>query len=986
MGRARVGPAPGSSHRGAGRVGGSSPCVRVVARRAGCSRDPRRACGARRQALRRRAPRLPRGARSRVTSASRTCARKTSPRASPRASSSWRPGAWTRPSRAWPSSWSTRSSICFADSEDGRAAVVPPRRRAGHGRRSTSPRAAYLRRRHRGRGAWDGNATWARRAVRRLVDVALESEEYAQTAAGPRGRPGERAARGARRDRVHERPRAGGRRATRTPPSPPTRPSRSECRFWAQATYLSALIDVEKGRLQGRREPALQGGRSEAQRHDDARLRRREVLRRARSRAPRARPHRARAGPQRRRALLLLPRSARLRPPRRGALRGGDDPLREEGLRGRARAARRAPGARRPPPVRGRGVGPRRVDRPRAVPVRRRRQEARHVPRSATSPCATRARRIAESDAAMQRLLAAVRSGSDAGGAEIGGASPEVDPHNRGARARRHRRTIACSAGAPCSSARRRASSTAVGRHRRHAAHPRDQRRRAARRQSSRPTTSRRAQRGARRDRRGGARSSPISRPRARSADEVAPLAPAARRARGASGQGAGAARRAARPAAPPRAPTCPICCAPTPRAAWSSRRASPRPGASSATRRRALAKDALRRLDLRLSRLLRRARLGRIETVLGRKRALEVEIEAIRLGYLPQDAVDSLDAARYLEGQRGVLALRGRRLAGRVRRERDRSEAARRRARSRSRARLRRLASPDRRGPVTPPRARRAASAAGDIKAAAERSIDLGAQRAGRVAPARAGGSGSGSEGEPAIRGPKIPEALREQLQAQLDARVDADVAQIQAAPRARRIALLAEVRRRDAARGARDARGARAPRRAPVGERARVVRRRASRTGRRSRSTSAAPRRSSTTASRAISSVACSSDYPWFEQYDLALYVDGFLASEQGKEDEARARFERILRDSRSSRFVARRAHGQGRGHLQRQATTTPAALAEYEKVLKFKATDRSGLYGLALFKSAWCYWRLGNNDEAAKRVRRASSRRPTRAGPRP
>jgi tetratricopeptide (TPR) repeat protein len=63
-----------------------------------------------------------------------------------------------------------------------------------------------------------------------------------------------------------------------------------------------------------------------------------------------------------------------------------------------------------------------------------------------------------------------------------------------------------------------------------------------------------------------------------------------------------------------------------------------------------ALAKDALHRLDLRLSRLLRRARLGRIESVLGRKRALEVEVEAIRLGFLPQDAVDSLDAARYLE------------------------------------------------------------------------------------------------------------------------------------------------------------------------------------------------------------------------------------------------------------------------------------------------------------------------------------------------
>jgi hypothetical protein len=62
------------------------------------------------------------------------------------------------------------------------------------------------------------------------------------------------------------------------------------------------------------------------------------------------------------------------------------------------------------------------------------------------------------------------------------------------------------------------------------------------------------------------------------------------------------------------------------------------------------LAKDAIHRLDLRLSRLLRRARLGRIESVLGKKRALEVEIEAINAGYLPKDAVDSLDAARFMK------------------------------------------------------------------------------------------------------------------------------------------------------------------------------------------------------------------------------------------------------------------------------------------------------------------------------------------------
>jgi hypothetical protein len=62
-----------------------------------------------------------------------------------------------------------------------------------------------------------------------------------------------------------------------------------------------------------------------------------------------------------------------------------------------------------------------------------------------------------------------------------------------------------------------------------------------------------------------------------------------------------------------------------------------------------ALAKDTLVRLDRRLSRLLRRARLGRIETVLGKKRSLEIEVEALSQGLLPQTIVDSLDAARYL-------------------------------------------------------------------------------------------------------------------------------------------------------------------------------------------------------------------------------------------------------------------------------------------------------------------------------------------------
>lgn len=63
----------------------------------------------------------------------------------------------------------------------------------------------------------------------------------------------------------------------------------------------------------------------------------------------------------------------------------------------------------------------------------------------------------------------------------------------------------------------------------------------------------------------------------------------------------------------------------------------------------RQLAQRALGRLGARLTRLIRQAQAGRIETVLGRKRAIEMEIEALSEGYLPPGAIDSLDAARYL-------------------------------------------------------------------------------------------------------------------------------------------------------------------------------------------------------------------------------------------------------------------------------------------------------------------------------------------------
>src|SRR5260221_9314051 len=85
-----------------------------------------------------------------------------------------------------------------------------------------------------------------------------------------------------------------------------------------------------------------------------------------------------------------------------------------------------------------------------------------------------------------------------------------------------------------------------------------------------------------------------------------------------------------------------------------------------------------------------------------------------------------------------------------------------------------------------------------------------------------------------------------------------------------------------------------------------------------------------------------------------------------EQGKEDAAIERFGRILRDFPRSRFVPD-AHMARAEALFNGKYDYQAALAEYEEVLHYKNSE---LYGLALFKSAWCLWRLGNTDLAAKR----------------
>jgi tetratricopeptide (TPR) repeat protein len=248
-------------------------------------------------------------------------------------------------------------------------------------------------------------------------------------------------------------------------------------------------------------------------------------------------------------------------------------------------------------------------------------------------------------------------------------------------------------------------------------------------------------------------------------------------------------------------------------------------------------------------------------------------------------------------------------------------------------------------------------------VKPAAERALDqtqkpnVGGSAAGTTAA-----SGPGSR--PEANGPRIPEALKAQLRARLDARIDRDLVRIRSL-RADAVALLTTF-------------VGETPKESPempeallrLGE----LRWESEREGYVERfkkwDTLPVDQRGPTPQLDFVPSRDLFGrvlrDYPQFDEYDLALYVDGFLASEQGKEDEALDRFDRILGGYPQSRFIPD-AHMFKAEALFNQKYDYAGALREYEEVLKFKGND---LYGLALFKSAWCLWRLGNTDEAAKR----------------
>jgi tetratricopeptide (TPR) repeat protein len=532
----------------------------------------------------------------------------------------------------------------FADSEEGRAAVF----RLGDALATAAlyePARVYLRRVLATKGSWDGGGTWARRAVRRLVDMALESQEFAPIArdldsvpaSAPEEVRGEIAyMNGRAQEAVGSPDGALGAYATVT----------QRCRFWAQATYLSGLIQVEKGNAKAGENllcKVADPKRSAATTPffaDEKFFAVRDLARLGLGRIA----HEQSRNDDASYYYYLVPKdSDRLAEALYEAATTRYEKKDYEG----ARELLDELGAL--------GIHHRYedeawvlsawIDLARCKFPEADRQLVEFLRRY--EPVRDAARRIGDSDASTQRLLAAVHSGSDAGGAEIGGTSPEVvrtiaalvRVDSAYDRVLRRRAVLEREASGLV------AASGALG----------DMQRTIATHGGVRPSAELADDAGikARRAREAsdGIEHALADLEAAKApAEQLAPLRQQLADLQSQLVRGAGAAGDASRSGGPLTGADLPDLLRADIAKAGELQTQIAVARKDLATAESGLAKDALHRLDLRLSRLLRRARLGRIESVLGRKRALEVEVEAIRLGYLPQDAVDSLEAARYLE------------------------------------------------------------------------------------------------------------------------------------------------------------------------------------------------------------------------------------------------------------------------------------------------------------------------------------------------
>ncbi len=106
---------------------------------------------------------------------------------------------------------------------------------------------------------------------------------------------------------------------------------------------------------------------------------------------------------------------------------------------------------------------------------------------------------------------------------------------------------------------------------------------------------------------------------------------------------------------------------------------------------------------------------------------------------------------------------------------------------------------------------------------------------------------------------------------------------------------------------------------------------------------------------------------EHPRFRRIDLCKYLLGFTAYEDNRPDEALAWFERVIHEHPDSSLYPDSWMMIGEFHFQKGSWAD--ARKAYANVLE--DTD-SPVFDLALFKSAWCDWKLGDTRQAALRFK--------------
>lgn len=104
----------------------------------------------------------------------------------------------------------------------------------------------------------------------------------------------------------------------------------------------------------------------------------------------------------------------------------------------------------------------------------------------------------------------------------------------------------------------------------------------------------------------------------------------------------------------------------------------------------------------------------------------------------------------------------------------------------------------------------------------------------------------------------------------------------------------------------------------------------------------------------------------YPTFRRMDLVTYLIGFAAKEDGREDDAMARFQEVI-----DRFPQSSLYGDAWmmvGEHYFAQMQWQRAIDAYAHI-----PDNAATSDLSTFKTAWCYWKLGNSDQAAKDFKR-------------